>query len=215
MGRLSTIAIRSLLPGFALALGLPVAIRLILPPEEVGDFDLAALGLGCAVLAAKAYGPGTSRLPEAKPQAPDGSTDVRRTMPWPIVTGLSLVAAVAFVCLHPAPSGHAGLPIPLLAVLTLVPALGIVPYLTLRTGKPFAAVVLAAFIVALTKLAACAIVRMVHGPDALANGYMSGDWQSAPLMISLFWIGTVTISLALGLAARRPGTFGFVRPAST
>src|SRR5205814_8365427 len=65
---------------------------------------------------------------------------------------------------------------------------GIVPYLTMRLGKPFAAVVLAAFIVGLIKIASCVVVRIVYGPDALADGYMAGDWQTAKLMISLFWI---------------------------
>ena len=94
------------------------------------------------------------------------------------------------------------LPFPLLAVLTLTPALGIVPYLTLRTRKPFAAVVLAAFIVGLIKIASCVVVRIVYGPDALADGYMAGDWQTAKLMISLFWIGTVIVSVVSAAACR-------------
>ena len=73
----------------------------------------------------------------------------------------------------------------------------------MRTGKPFAAVVLAAFIVGLIKIASCVVVRVVYGPDALADGYMAGDWQTAKLMISLFWSGTVFVSAILAAVCRR------------
>jgi hypothetical protein len=88
-----------------------------------------------------------------------------------------------------------------------------VPYLTFRTGRPFVAVVFTAFLVGLIKLARCVVVRLVYGPDALADGYMAGDWQTAKLMISLFWIGTVTLSVVLAIASRRRVWMLHPRPA--
>src|SRR5205807_9543738 len=115
---------------------------------------------------------------------------------------LSLHDALPICLISAAFRASSGLPTPLLAVVTLTPALGIVPYLTMRTGKPFAAVVLAAFIVGLIKIASCIVVRIVYGADAQADGYMAGDWQTAKLMISLFWIGTVIISVVSAAAWR-------------
>jgi len=114
----------------------------------------------------------------------------------------TLAAAAVFSLFSAGFRVSSGLPIPLLAVLTLTPALGIVPYLTMRTRKPFAAVVLAAFIVGLIKIAGCVVVRIVYGPDALADGYMAGHWQTAKLVISLFWIGTVIVSVVSAVVCR-------------
>jgi len=113
-----------------------------------------------------------------------------------------LAAAAAFTLFSAQWRVSSGLPIPLLAVLTLTPALGVVPYLTMRTRKPLAAVVLAAFIVGVIKIASCVVVRTVYGPSALADGYMAGDWQTAKLMITLFWAGTVIVSVGCVIACR-------------
>ena len=84
------------------------------------------------------------------------------------------------------------------------PALGLVPWLTLRLRQPWGAIILGAMIVALIKIAACVVARVVYGPDYIAQGYVSADWQTAKLMISLMWAGTLLIS-ALALVACHRG----------
>ena len=58
---------------------------------------------------------------------------------------------------------------PALAFLALIPASCIAPYLTLTTGKPFAAVVLTAFSVGCMKLVAGGVTCLVYGWHARAN----------------------------------------------
>ena len=74
------------------------------------------------------------------------------------------------------------------------------PWLTLRLRQPYAAIVLGALTVGLIKIAACVVARIVYGPDYIAQGYVSADWQTAKLMISLMWAGTLLVS-ALALVA--------------
>lgn len=192
--------IKSLLPTWTIAASLPFVIRAALP-EDAG-FAFLGLGLGCAVLAA--FSAGSSRREEADHYLDQSASSPRRLRSRSRRTAiLALAAAAIFTLFGAVPHNPAGLPIPLLAALTVVPALGIVPYLTLLTGRPFVAIVFSAFIVAAIKLISCVVVRFVYGPDALADGYMAGDWQTAKLMISLFWIGTVTLSIVLGFACHR------------
>ncbi len=199
MRKLIRTEIKLLLPAWAIAASLPLVIRAAMPEDGNGDFALGGLGLGCAMLAAKTFG---RELPRAEPE-----TAWNGHRSWAVrmaaVSTLAFGAAAVFILFSTAFRGHSGLPIPLLAILTLAPALGIVPCLTLRTRKPFAAVVLTAFIVSLIKLASCVVVRIVYGPDALADGYMAGDWQTAKLMISLFWTGTLIVSVVSAVACRR------------
>lgn len=125
MGWPTQTAIQPLLPAFGLAVVLPIAIRAVLPEEEIGDFAMAGLGLGCAVLAAR--------------------------------------------------SQRDGRPI--------------------QPGDPIDS------------------VRPQEG--RLCSTSHPGRDPTASIPISLFWIVTVTLSFALGIAARRTGTFCLARRAST
>lgn len=196
---------------------LPFIVRALLPDDP--DFAFMGLGLGCGALAAVVI---SMKVPVVTPGSA-GSTPqyasglvgsslgaleaVEMKDPWvarmtPLVA-LEIVAALVFVLFGVVPRADSGLPISMLAFFTLAPGLGIVPYLTLRIRRPFAAVVFTAFIVASIKLASCVAVRFVYGPTALEDGYMAGDWQTAKLMISLFWIGTLALSVVLAVACRR------------
>jgi hypothetical protein len=175
--------------------GLPFVVRAVLPDDP--DFAYLALGLGCGVLAAVRF----AGSPSANPRFLDPK-DPWIAMMLPVFV-LACLSAAVFVLFRAVPRKVSGLPIPLLAFLALTPGLGLVPYLTLRIGRPFAAIVFAAFIVASIKLASCVVVRVAYGPTALEDGFMSGDWQAAKVMISLFWLGTLTVSGALAIASRR------------
>ena len=58
----------------------------------------------------------------------------------------------------------------LLALSALIPSCCIVPYFTLITRKPFAAVVLTVFLVGCMKLLGCVVVVLVYGWDASERG---------------------------------------------
>ena len=255
--------IKLLLPWWAVTVATSCLVLLATPASEYSDYPLMCLGLGCALLAARAFSRALTQpkqfsiersSPSPRPSPPGrgrrfralgissafGASSQRGKGEFPLlgerdrvravqfsgglestpamvdtlspehactiqmsaVSITTLAAAAVFTLISAAFRVSSGLPIPLLAVLTLSPALGIVPYFTMRTRKPFAAVVLAAFIVGLIKIASCIVVRIVYGPDALADGYMAGDWQTAKLMISLFWIGTVIVSVVSAAAWR-------------
>ena len=91
-------------------------------------------------------------------------------------------------------SVHSNIPLPALGALGIAPSLGLVPWLTLRLRQPYGAIVLGALIVGVIKLGACVVARIVYGPDYIAQGYVSADWQTAKLMISLMWVGTLLVS---------------------
>jgi len=95
-------------------------------------------------------------------------------------------------------------PFPLMALLAVIPALGIMPWLLRRMPKnPYAAIVLGGFLVFACKLAACVVARVVYGPDFLEQGYVAGDWRTAKVMISVFWMLSTGVSMGLLLADYR------------
>ena len=189
--------IKFLLPWWAVTVVVSGLVMAATPANGVSDYSLMCLGLGCAILAARAFGQ-ERRRGETATESPENIWTIRMSA----VSITMFAAAAAFSLMSAKARVSHGLPVPMLAVLTSTPALGIVPYLTLRIRKPFAAVVFSAFIAGAIKLASCVVVRIVYGPDALADGYMAGDWHTAKLMISLFWTGTVLVSLGCAIACR-------------
>ena len=85
-----------------------------------------------------------------------------------------------------------------MAVLSIIPVIGILPWMLHRVSQPtYAAIVLTGFMVGACKIAGCIAARVVYGPDALAQGYMAADWRTAKLMITILW--TLSTLLSLGL----------------
>ena len=136
------------------------------------------------------------------------STEVQRFAGPPetrhawLATSLATCVAVGtnvclFILFGIAAGVQTNFPFPLMATLSAAPAIGLVPWLARRVRDRFAALLFAAAAVLAAKLAGCVVARIVYGPDFMALGYISGDWQSAKLMISLFW--TFSTSLSLGL----------------
>lgn len=103
---------------------------------------------------------------------------------------------------------QSNIPFALLAAFSVLPAIGLVPWLTLRIREPLAPILLAGLIVFAAKLAGCVVARIRYGPDFISMGYVSGDWHSAKLMITVFWSLTILISAAslIGAFAYRPKT---------
>jgi hypothetical protein len=92
---------------------------------------------------------------------------------------------------------RSNLPLPLAAVLTSLPALGLVPFLTRRIRNRYAALLVAALILVACKLTGCVVARVVYGPRFRELGYVDADWRNAKLMLSVFWTLSSAISLAL------------------
>jgi len=93
-----------------------------------------------------------------------------------------------------------------LAFLILIPSLGVVPYFTLVTRRPFAAVVFTLCAVFGMKLLGCVVVVLVYGwhADAHDPPYTDMPWTHPNLLVWLFWLFTAILSLSLYfLGARR------------
>lgn len=183
----STIALLREMAITSIAAGmLPIPILLATDRPEIACLYL---GLACAWLSTEIFRLGG--LPET---AADWSAKARTT-----AIAVTLNAAL-FIGLGTAADVQTSFPFPLMAVLSVSPSLGLVPWLLLRVQKQYAALVFAAFIVGAAKIAACVVARIVYGPNYIEAGYVAGDWRTAKLMISLFWMLTATGSWALLLA---------------
>lgn len=192
---------RLLMPwGFALLLPIPV----LLAGAETNSADIGTLylALGAAWLATEAFRPGS------QPETVGGW----RARISALLICLGVNAGV-FTVLGLAAGVKSNIPLPMMAAFGVSPALGLVPWLTLRLRQPYGAIVLGAMIVGLIKIGACVVARIVYGPDCIAQGYVSADWQTAKLMISLMWAGTLLVSaLALVACHRR---YAFRQPSGT
>jgi hypothetical protein len=82
-----------------------------------------------------------------------------------------------------------------LALSAVIPSCCIVPYLTLVTRNPFAAVVFTVFLVGCMKLLGCVVVVLVHGWDASERGHTTMPWTRPNLLVWAFWANTAVLSL--------------------
>lgn len=191
--------LRDLLPAWAFAVLLPVPAVTFWGEGSGRAFAFAYLFVGCALMAADCFG----RIEGAGP--PDRAA--RRRLWHTRYRALCLAGAAAgavfsAVCRTLGGEADPGV-LPLIA-LVVTPALCCVPFLTLVTGKPFAGVLFALLLLGLVKLAGCAIVRVVYGPSALADGQMTLSWERPNLLVWLCVAGGLTCSAAFyGLGLRR------------
>ncbi len=181
--------LRRLLMPWGLAVLLPMPMLLGVGDAGVVDMAIVYLALGAAWLAAEAFRDGGEPLTFSRWKTRMISLSIGVVADAFIFTILGISAGV-----------RSNIPLPVLAVLVVTPALGLVPWLTLRLRQPYSAIVFGALIVGAIKIAACGLARIVYGPDFIALGYVAGDWQTAKLMISIMWAGTVSVSI-LGFVA--------------
>jgi hypothetical protein len=113
------------------------------------------------------------------------------------VTVAQLAAWAVFSSVHLALNDRDDFVSVLLALSALIPSCCIVPYLTLVTRKPFAAVVFTVFLVGCMKLLGCVVVVLVHGWDASDRGYTTMPWARPNLLVWVFWANTAVLSLVL------------------
>ena len=82
----------------------------------------------------------------------------------------------------------------------LIPSFCIVPYLTLLTRKPFAAVVFSAFLLGCMKGVAGVVVNLVYG---WGDGHHEIPWTAPNLMLSTFWVAASVLSVSFYLLGVR------------
>jgi hypothetical protein len=87
--------------------------------------------------------------------------------------------------------------------LAVVPALCCVPFLAIVTGRPYAAVLFAAFLLAAVKLAGCVVAVLVYGWNAQEEGHLTLPWERPNLLVWLCLAGAMALSAALYPLGRR------------
>jgi hypothetical protein len=92
---------------------------------------------------------------------------------------------------------------PMLAFMSLVPALGITPYFVLTLRQRFAAVVFTVALVGGMKLLGCLVVVLIYGWDADEQGRLGLPWHRPDLLVWLFWSFTAALSATLFVLAGR------------
>ncbi len=167
--------------GFALLLPMPA----LLGATDSGGIALVYLSLGAALLAGEIF----------RPAGVAESSALGRVKFIALAIYTSANAAI-FSVLGSLTEVRSNIPLPLLATLSTIPSVGLVPWLTIRCGKPYVAIVLVGVAALGIKLAACVAARIVYGPDFIALGYVADDWRTAKLMISIFWGGMSVLSIA-------------------
>ena len=75
----------------------------------------------------------------------------------------------------------------------LIPSFCVVPYVTLITGKPFAAVVFSAFLLGCMKGVAGVMVNLVYG---WGNGHHEIPWTAPNLMLAVFWVASAILCIS-------------------
>ena len=100
-----------------------------------------------------------------------------------------------FVVLAEASGMESTIPLGAVGILSMLPVIGVVPWMMMRVREGTGAIVLSAAVVLGCKLAACIVARTVYGPRYIELGYASSDWHTAKLMIGLFWALCTAVSL--------------------
>ena len=172
---------------WAFAAFLPLPVLVAIDPVRNADISCIYLGIINAWLVTeyhRAWG------------LPDSAASWRVRLL--VITTAIAVNAALFVGFGFAAGVETHFPFPLMALLSAIPVIGIMPWtLGLTPQRPYAAIIFGGFLVFACKLAACVVARFVYGPDYIAQGYVAADWRTAKLMITLLWSFSTLLSLAL------------------
>jgi hypothetical protein len=178
---------------WAVAAFLPLPVLVATDPANSADVSCLYLGVINAWLVTEFHR--SWGLP--------GSATSWRARMLAIITAISVNVAL-FVGFGLAAGVQTHFPFPLMAVLSAIPAIGVMPWMLRRVPQhPYAAIIFSGFLVFVCKLAGCVVARVVYGPDYIAQGYVAADWRTAKLMITLLWSFSTLLSLGLLLADYR------------
>ena len=146
---------------WAVAAFLPLPILLATEPANSADVSCLYLGVINAWLVTEFHR--SWGLPQ--------SATSWRAMMRSILTAISFNVAL-FVGLGLAAGVQTHFPFPLMAVLSVLPAVGVMPWMLRRVSQhPYAAIVFSGFLIFACKLGGCVVARLFYGPDYLAQGY--------------------------------------------
>ena len=194
--------LRYLFPAWLGCVLLPLPAIVFWRSEEGRSRALFLFSIGCASLVAYAF------RRDINFQIPDDPGHPEQT--WRkrmIAAGIALFCAfVAFSLLCLTLNDAQDFVAVFLAFLILIPSLCVVPFLTLVTRRPVAAVVFSLFIVFCMKLLGGIVVVLVYGWHASEHGvprYTDMPWTHPNLMVWLFWLNTGVLSLSLYLLGAR------------
>lgn len=165
---------------------LPLPILAASDPADSAIVSCVYLGIACGWLAAHFASVGSERDSRLMFLAKTGATCIA------VATNVAV-----FISIGVAVRVKTNLPFAAMATLSAGPAIGIVPWMLRRVRQSYAALILTGMLVLGVKLSACVVARFVYGPDFIARGYVAADWQTAKLMIWLFWTGTILLSLGM------------------
>jgi hypothetical protein len=179
--------LRSMMGMWAVAAFLPLPVLVTMDPVRSADVSCVYLGIINAWLVTefhRAWGlPGSAALWRARMLA--------------ITTAISVNVAL-FVGFGIGAGVQTYFPFPLMAGLSVIPAIGVMPWMLRKIPQhPYAAIVFSGFLIFACKLAGCVVARLVYGPDYISEGYVAGDWRTAKLMITLLWSFSTFLSLGL------------------
>ena len=191
--------LRYLFPAWLGCVLLPLPAIVFWRSEDGRSTALFLFSMGCASLVAYAF------RRDIDSQIPDDPPHPEQTWrKWMIAAGVALFCAlVAFSLLCLALNDAQDFVAVFLAFLILIPSLCVVPFLTLVTRRPVAAVVFALFIVFCMKLLGGIVVVLVYGWHASEHGYTDMPWTHPNLLVWLFWLNTGVLSLSLYLLGAR------------
>jgi len=191
--------LRKLLPVWLAGVALPVPAILFWHSVHGRSIALGCFFIGCATVVAFSFRPGNL------------STGWREKMKVLVPALLAAFAVFSVLCLtfnNPPESEEQAiwwrssvfreprdLIATLLAFMTLVPSLGLAPYLTLKTRSQFTAVIFSLFLVFAMKLLGAIVVVFVYGWNASEMGHTAMPWNRPDLLVWLFWGFTLTLSL--------------------
>jgi hypothetical protein len=178
---------------WAVAAFLPLPILVATDPANSADVSCLYLGVINAWLVTEFHR--SWGLP--------GSATSWRARMLAIITAISVNVGL-FVGFGLAAGVQTHFPFPLMAVLSVLPVVGVMPWMLRRVSQqPYAAIIFSGFLIFACKLAGCIVARIVYGPDYIAQGYVAADWRTAKLMITLFWSFSTLLSLGLLVADYR------------
>jgi hypothetical protein len=187
---------RSLLPTLAVTLLFPVPLLNFVHDGTGRAFAFAYLFFGCALLAGECFRP--SREDST---ASDAGAVWRAKM---AALGVAMIVAATSFCVgYWAITGQLESSVVSLAFLSVVPALGLVPYLVLRLHHPYVAVLFASLLLGAVKLLGCVVVHLVYGPSALAEGRTAMSWDNPNLLVWFCLVGGMLCSLVFAVMGYR------------
>jgi hypothetical protein len=191
--------LRYLFPAWLGCVLLPLPAIVFWVSDDGRSLALFLFSVGCASLVAYAFRRDFNHRIPVDPEHPARTWHKRMK-----ATGVALFAAfVAFSLLCLTLNNAQDFVAVFLAFLVLIPSLCVVPFLTLVTRRPVAAVVFALFIVFCMKLLGGIVVVLVYGWSADRHGYTDMPWTHPNLLVWLFWLNTGVLSLSLYLLGAR------------